>query len=56
MAQKLRSDGWTVLLPRSAEEMDEDLARSENYDKVAQKRKVNAFKTHFDKIQKAKLS
>ena len=53
LAAKLKEDGKIVLLPRSAEELDEATAVNENYDKAKRKREIDAISVHFDKIAEA---
>ena len=50
LATELREAGKIVLLPKSAEELDEATAVNENYDKAKRKREIDAISVHFNKI------
>ena len=53
IAARLREMGKVVLLPRSAEVLDEEMAVNESYDKAKSKREFDAISVHFDKIVEA---
>ncbi|MCL2085459.1 hypothetical protein FWH09_00805 [Candidatus Saccharibacteria bacterium] len=53
VAKKLESEGKAVIIPLSARELDEKVARNESYDRAKRKRDIDAINVHFQEIERS---